>query len=99
MTVDSSGNVYASGYSQGTFDGNSSSGGDDIVLVKYNSSGTQQWIRQLGTDQSDIAEDIAIDSSDNIFLTGRTNGNLDGNTGLGNWDFILVKYNSSGVLQ
>ena len=34
-----------------------------------------------------------------IFITGHTNGGFDGNSNLGNYDFFIVKYNSSGVKQ
>ena len=49
VNIDSSGNIYMTGYTLGDLDGNTSSGLDDIFLVKYNSSGTKQWTKQLGT--------------------------------------------------
>ena len=49
VTVDSSDNIYVTGSTKGGLDGNTSSGGNDIFLVKYNSSGTKQWTKQLGT--------------------------------------------------
>jgi hypothetical protein len=42
VAVDSSGNVYAAGYTDGALDGNTSSGGYDLFVVKYNSSGVKQ---------------------------------------------------------
>ena len=42
MTVDSSDNLYMTGYTLGGLDGNTSSGGKDIFLVKYNSDGVKQ---------------------------------------------------------
>ena len=42
VTTDSSGNIYVTGKTGGGLDGNTSSGGSDIFLVKYNSSGTKQ---------------------------------------------------------
>jgi len=67
--------------------------------VKYNSSGTKQWTQQLGTSVNDIGQEVTVDSSDNIYVTGSTKGGLDGNTNSGSSDLILVKYNSSGVKQ
>ena len=49
ITTDSSGNIYVTGNTYGGLDGNSNSGESDIFLVKYNSSGTKQWTKQLGT--------------------------------------------------
>ena len=65
----------------------------------YNSSGTKQWTKQLGTSSDDYGDAVEVDSSDNIYVTGHTYGGLDGNTNSGNKDLFLVKYNSSGVRQ
>jgi len=99
VTVDSSDNIYVTGYTQGRFDGTTNSGGYDIFLVKYNSSGTYQWTQQLGTASGDYANEVNIDSSENIYVTGLTYGGLDGNTNSGGSDIFLVKYNSDGVKQ
>ena len=53
VTTDSSGNIYVTGSTRGGLDGNIHSGNDDIFLVKYNSSGTKQWTKQLGTSSDD----------------------------------------------
>ena len=71
----------------------------DIFLVKYNSSGTRQWTKQLGTSSNELGEGVTTDSSDNIYVTGYTMGSLDGNTKFGNEDIFLVKYDSSGTKQ
>ena len=42
VTTDSSDNIYVTGYTGGGLDGNTTSGNHDIVLVKYNSTGTKQ---------------------------------------------------------
>jgi hypothetical protein len=99
VTVDSSGNIYVTGHAWTGLDGNTSSGQDDIFLVKYNSSGTKQWTQQLGTSEYDWGQDVTVDSSDNIYVTGFTQGGLDGNTNSGFADLFLVKYNSSGTKQ
>ena len=99
VTTDSSGNIYVTGYTSGGLDGNTSAGSSDIFLVKYNSSGTKQWTQQLGTSADDWAFGVTVDSSNNIYVTGETQGGLDGNTNSGNSDIFLVKYNSSGTKQ
>jgi len=99
ITTDSSGNIYVTGWTGGGLDGNTNSGGDDIFLVKYNSSGTKQWTKQIGTPSSEYGEDVTTDSSGNIYVTGYTEGELDGNTNSGESDIFLVKYNSSGTKQ
>ena len=99
VTTDSSGNIYVTGKTGGGLDGNTSSGLTDIFLVKYNSSGTKQWTKQLGTSGSDEGNSVSTDSSGNIYVTGNTEGGLDGNTSSGSRDIFLVKYNSSGTKQ
>jgi sugar lactone lactonase YvrE len=49
IATDSSGNVYVVGYTYGDLDGNTNTGASDIFVVKYNSSGTKQWTKQLGS--------------------------------------------------
>ena len=106
VTTDSSGNIYVTGYTKGGLDGNTNSGDYDIFLVKYNSSGTKQWTKQLGTSSFDEGQGVTTDSSGNIYVTGYTWGGLDGNTNYGSdcrfppcSDIFLVKYNSSGTKQ
>ena len=99
VIADSSNNVYVAGYTTGGLDGNTNSGSSDLFLVKYNSSGSKQWTRQLGTSSYDSVFGVTVDSSNNIYLTGKTDGRLDNNTNSGTSDIFLVKYNSSGVKQ
>jgi len=37
------------GYTYGDLDGNTNTGTSDLFVVKYNSSGTKQWTKQLGS--------------------------------------------------
>ena len=99
VATDSSGNVYVTGGTKGGLDGNTSAGNTDLFVVKYNSSGTKQWTKQLGSSGRDSANGIAIDSSENVYVTGMTFGGLDWNTSTGANDLFVVKYNSSGTKE
>ena len=99
VVTDSSGNVYVTGGTKGRLDGNTSAGNTDLFMLKYNSSGTKQWTKQLGSSGRDSANAIAIDSSGNLYVTGMTFGGLDWNTSAGANDLFVVKYNSSGTKQ
>ena len=99
IVTDSSGSVYISGTTYGGLDGNTSAGNADLFVVKYNSSGSKQWTKQLGTPSTDTANGVATDSSGNVYVAGGTYGGLDGNSGSGGNDFFVVKYNSSGTKQ
>jgi len=96
IAIDATGNIYIAGYTDGNLDGEINAGSDDIFLIKYNSAGVRQWTRLIGTVVSESAKGIAIDSSNNIYITGYTAGNLDGQVSSGNSDIFLIKYDSSG---
>jgi len=99
VATDSSGNVYVTGYTYGGLDGNTNAGNRDLFVVKYNSSGTKQWTKQLGTSSDDWAYGVATDSSGNVYVTGGTKGGLVGNASAGNTDLFILKYNSIGRKQ
>ena len=82
VAVDSSDNVYLAGYTDSF-----GAGSDDMVLVKYDSSGGQQWNRTWGGGNRDYGWEVAVDSSDNVYLAGGT-----GSFGAGSGDMVLVKY-------
>lgn len=97
LAVDADGNIFVAGDTYGTLDGNTSAGGWDAFLVKYDAAGERLWIRQMGTDAEDAAYGVATDAGGNAFVTGYTFGGLDGNTNAGEDDVFLVKFNSDGV--
>jgi len=99
VATDSSGNVYVTGGTKGGLDGNTSAGNTDLFVVKYNSSGTKQWTKQLGSSSDDYANGIVTDSSGSVYISGTPYGGLDGNTSAGSADLFVVKYNSSGTKQ
>jgi uncharacterized delta-60 repeat protein len=89
VTVDSSGNIYLVG---ATF---SFGAGDfDIVLVKYDENGVQQWNRTWGGENRDYGHGVVVDSSDNVFIAGYT-----WSFGAGSADVVLVKYDGNGIQQ
>ena len=92
VAYDSSGNVYITGYTN-----SAGAGGNELLIAKYNSSGTIQWQRTLGTGTAyrhdDSGRMIAVDSSGNVYVNGTTNFT-------GGYDSMMIaKYNSSGTLQ
>lgn len=89
VSVDASGNPVVSGYS---YENNSSF---DLVTIKYDPDGNQLWIRKYNGpgNGSDIADDMLIDNSGNVCVSGSSLGQGTIN------DFVLIKYNSSGTEQ
>ena len=97
VAVDSSGNAYVSGATRGAFTG-TNAGSGDIFLTKYDSSGNQQWITQIGTSEDDHGRGVVVDSAGNAYVTGRTDAAFTG-TNLGGNDIFLTKYDTSGYQQ
>lgn len=103
LTVDSSGNIYLTGYTYGNLDGITRTGSMDMFIIKYNSAGTKQWTKLLGVAGANtMANSIVIsnDGSGNyLYVTGYTEGNLDGQTKTGVRDLFIAKYDLSGTRQ
>ncbi|HRZ78647.1 MAG TPA: SBBP repeat-containing protein [bacterium] len=102
LSLDSSGNIYVTGSTHGEFSDYFNSGNTDIVLIKLNSEGTVLWTKQWGTKTNDIAFSIANDKSDNLFITGSYNDDLDyydtddENRCISYSEIFLTKLSSSG---
>jgi len=98
IAVDSSGNSYVAGVTDGNLDGQTLSGLNDVFVIKYDFSGAKQWTKLSGVSgASTFGEGITVDSSGNSYVTGYTNGNLDGQTFTGSLDAFVIKYDSNGT--
>mgnify|MGYP001766051682 CR=1 FL=1 len=97
VAVDGNGDVFVTGWTNGSLDDNTNAGVADIFLTKWSSNGTKAWTEQWGTDGYDWGEGVVVDNMENIFVTGYTNGSLDGNNKTGGNDLFLTKWKSSGT--
>jgi uncharacterized delta-60 repeat protein len=89
IAVDGSGNVYVTGPSAG-------SGADlDYVTIKYDTSGSVQWIARYNGpgNATDFAYALVLDSSGDIYVTGTSTGVSS------NLDYTTIKYNLAGQQQ
>ena len=82
--IDNNNFIYVTGYTSGTFEGNSNSGDKDSFVAKFNSSLVLQWIKQFGVAEKasnyedELGVDLVADSSGNVYVIGNTTGNLNG---------------------
>jgi len=107
VKVDSGNNIALTGYFSGTVDFGGTSvstpvGATDAFIAKYNSSGTNLWIKRFGAPIIATGYSIAIDSSNNIVATGlfQNTATLDGGqtiSSAGGSDVFVTKYSSAGV--
>jgi uncharacterized delta-60 repeat protein len=94
LEVDESGNVYVTGDS-----GPPDPGGlylmKDYATVKYDTNGSQLWVARYDGPGNfwDSSEDIAVDHSGNVYVTGRSAQN---SIEPYNFDFTTVAYDPSG---
>ena len=99
IAVDSAGNAYVVGTTNGTLPGQATTGIPDSYVRKYDSSGNVTWTRQFGTNASDEAKGIAVGSDGSVYAAGHVWGQLVlGQGALSTDDAYLRKYDSAGTV-
>ncbi len=112
ITVDNSGDIYFTGYFQGTADFDpgvdtlalSSNGGYDIFISKLDASGNFLWAKQIGGNGVDNGQCITTDIEGNVYTTGYFRNTTDFDPGegifeltsVGNRDVFTSKLDASG---
>lgn len=112
VATDLSGNVYVAGFQVGTasygYAGQNATGTstfNNVVLVKYNSSGTTQWARSLTAGSNNAQFNaLAVDTSGNVYAAGYQSGtgtysysSLPATGTAAGTNAVLVKYDSAGT--
>jgi hypothetical protein len=105
VVIDGSGNVIITGSFEWTIDLGggvlSSAGSADQFLAKFDPNGAPLWSRRYGGSFSEYELRVAVDSSDNLFLTGTFSGSSSGWGGPpsisnGSSDAFVVKLDPDG---
>ncbi len=86
VAVGSTGNVYATGYTMETGNGN-------YITVKYLPDGTQAWVRVYdhGAGGYDFARKLVLDAQENVYITGYAQTPTPRKA-----VYVTVKYDSAG---
>ena len=92
-------NLFAPEHTSTEKGGNSTSKNNNIFLVKQNSSGSREWIMDLGISDEESGISMTFDSSDNVYITGYTRNVVEGNKNSADFTVFLVKYNPSGTRE
>lgn len=104
---DVDGNIYVMGMFAGEADFDSGigtitltgNGGEDIFIEKYDSSGNEIWVAQMGAGSHDYGYSLATDTFGNLYSTGTFRNTVDFDPGsgttnltsLGEWDIFIQK--------
>ena len=113
IAVDSSNNIYLTGLYNSTTPIDLGNGQtlpettyDDVFLIKYSAGGVAQWFKTIKGTEDNYGYGIAVDSSNNIYLTGFYNSTTTIDLGNGQTlpistdnDGFLIKYSAGGVAQ
>jgi hypothetical protein len=114
-TVDENGNIFVASRFQGTVDfdpgGGSmtfSAGGlYDIAISKFDANGVFLWAKEIGGNGNDWPNDIAVDDSGSVYVTGTYSALMDLDPGpgvfnrfpVGNFDVFLIKLDNDGLFK
>ena len=97
--IDSEGNLYVVGSTDGTLTGQSSPVGihdSDAFARKYNRNGNELWTRQFGTKGSDVALGAVPGGGGSLYVVGWTEGAFPGQSKSGLSDGFVRKYDGEG---
>lgn len=96
VTADAQGGVYLAGRTDPDYSGpDSGPPVTDYFTRKYNAAGSLVWANTAELPGTQVATDIAAFSADELYLTGLTNGKVNGNN-FGLDDAFLLRLNGQG---
>jgi uncharacterized delta-60 repeat protein len=91
VAVDSHNNVIVTGVSENAA-GTGNNDYNDYLTIKYDENGTVLWIKDYTSTSNDMANGVAIDSLNNVIVTGWSANAA----GTGNIDYLTIKYDENG---
>ena len=89
--------AYVTGYTASVLHPGTDRGGFDGFAAKYDATGNQQWIRQIGTDATDWAQGSALAPDGGLYVTGYSEGSLNG-ANAGDKDLFAVRLRPDGSM-
>ena len=93
MIFDSENNLILSGSLYNSLNNHS------LWISKFNTDGEMLFEKVVSSGSNDELRDVAVDSENNIYITGFTEGSFDGRTTFGASDMFVMKLNSNGQVQ
>jgi len=106
IVVDSEGDILITGFTNASFNSNDVVGEEDVYVAKLNNDAQIIWSKQLGVTSSQpkncFVRGISVDSNNNIYITGGTYADFDGNSRVNQrheTDNFIVKFDKNGNKQ
>jgi len=93
------GNLIVGGYTESSLGKQIHFGKEDAFLAKLNSKGELLWLSQFGTPENERPLGLAIGHREQIYVTGFTEGRMDGAKLGGGKDIFIVQFNKDGEKQ
>ncbi|WP_232369403.1 SBBP repeat-containing protein [Leptospira abararensis] len=92
--ADNASHVYIVGNTNGNLGGSTLNGLQDVYLSKYDAEGSLVWARMSGVSGSTTdGRGISSNKYGTLYITGSTDGSIDGQTKQGTFDAYIMKYN------
>lgn len=108
ISIDAQDNILLTGNYEGGLilspnDTTWGAGREDIFLVKYNSTGQQQWLKMFGGAYDDFAKSTITDPNSNIYMAGWFSDSIEIDgiqyKGITEEDAFITKFNSAGTVE
>jgi beta-propeller repeat-containing protein len=96
VRIDRAGNAYVVGGTRAALPGQTNIGDYDGFIVKFDSAGSQVWVRQFGTTVEDYTLAVTLDRDGNPILAGETGGLMAGASAAGGLDGFVREYDRDG---
>lgn len=98
LAFDANGNVYATGFFEGTVDFDpsantvplTSAGGHDIFVTKMDALGNLMWAKSMGGGSDDQAHGIVVDTDGNVYTAGSFSATADFDPNAGDVSFTAT---------
>jgi hypothetical protein len=101
VTTDAQGNFYVLADISDATDGQQVKGGQDVALIKFDSTGTRLFTRALGASQTAQGLSLAVGPDGQVAVAGKVQGALVGadSSTDNSWDSFVTLYDAQGVEQ
>ena len=97
IAIDTQSNIYLATTTMLNLENTENHGGNDILILKYDTDGNEIWIKQWGSENHDYVGGFSI-KNDQLYITGYTNGRFEPYDEVGYGDIFLIKFDTNGEI-